>query len=81
MSATDPPDLVPAIREAVGHLTGSDCDGDVLGRALLAVLELEPPPFDEGDDRRMHDLLVDGWQTCRRAVLYAVAEGLGVPGA
>jgi hypothetical protein len=81
VSGTDPLGLVPAIREAVGYLTGSDCDGDTLGRALLAVLELEPPPFHEGDDRDLHDLLVGGWQTCHRAVLHAIARELEVPGA
>jgi hypothetical protein len=78
VSATDPLDLVPAIR---ARLVASFTYPDPRDEALLAVLELEPPPLDPGDDPAVHDLLTDGWQTCHRAVLYAIARELEVPGA
>jgi hypothetical protein len=78
VSGTDPLGLVPAIR---ARLVASFTYPDPRDEALLAVLELEPPPFHEGDDRDLHDLLVGGWQTCHRAVLHAIARELEVPGA
>lgn len=74
MSATDPLGLAGAIRArlAAGFHRPTPQD-----EAILAVLDLEPPPLDDGDDPALHALLTDGWETCHRAALLAIARELG----
>lgn len=76
MSATDPLDLASAIR---ARLVASVSHPDPRDEALLAVLELEPPPRGD-DDPAAYALLTDGWQTCYRTVLLTIIEELEVAG-
>ena len=73
--ATDSPDLPGAIRArlAAGFHRPTPQD-----EAILAVLDLDPPPLHSGDDPALHELLTAGWRTCHDAVLLVIARELEV---
>lgn len=48
-----------------------------LHRALIAVLAIEPPEINSGDDPAMHEMLTEGFTTATDAVRAVVVDVLG----